>query len=224
MPDPTATQHALHTLFHPRAVAVIGASDDTTKHGYIVLNNIRDAGFSGGIYGISRRLAAGERHPLLPRPCIAAGASGRSLPRHPRRGRGASRARLRPRGADGGDRRLRRLCREPRGGRRRTPSGAGAHRRRGGHPHRRPQLQRHLQRAPAALDRLQHLARQAAAGRWHFDLLAFRCVVRRHGRPAAHARSPACRCSPPPATRPTSPCWTTWNTRSAMRRRGSSRC
>ena len=45
MPDPTATQHALHALFHPRAVAVIGASDDTTKHGYIVLNNIRDTGF-----------------------------------------------------------------------------------------------------------------------------------------------------------------------------------
>jgi len=56
MPDRIATQQALHTLFHPRAVAVIGASDDTTKHGYIVLNNVRAAGFSGGIYGISRRL------------------------------------------------------------------------------------------------------------------------------------------------------------------------
>jgi acyl-CoA synthetase (NDP forming) len=56
MPDRTATQQALHTLFHPRAVAVIGASDDTTKHGYIVLTNVRAAGFSGGIYGISRRL------------------------------------------------------------------------------------------------------------------------------------------------------------------------
>jgi acetate---CoA ligase (ADP-forming) len=56
MPDRIATQQALHTLFHPRAVAVIGASDDTTKHGYIVLNNVRAAGFTGGIYGISRRL------------------------------------------------------------------------------------------------------------------------------------------------------------------------
>lgn len=56
MPDRTATHQALHTLFHPRAVAVIGASDDTTKHGYIVLNNVRAAGFTGGIYGISRRL------------------------------------------------------------------------------------------------------------------------------------------------------------------------
>ena len=45
MPDRIATQQALHTLFHPRAVAVIGASDDTTKHGYIVLTNVRTAGF-----------------------------------------------------------------------------------------------------------------------------------------------------------------------------------
>src|SRR5579862_6986238 len=50
------TQEALHALFHPRAVAVIGASDDGTKHGYIVLTNIRDTGFRGGVYGISRRL------------------------------------------------------------------------------------------------------------------------------------------------------------------------
>ena len=56
MPDRIAAQQALHALFHPRAVAVIGASDDTTKHGYIVLNNVRAAGFTGGIYGISRRL------------------------------------------------------------------------------------------------------------------------------------------------------------------------
>ncbi len=56
MPAQITTQEALHALFHPRAVAVIGASDDTTKHGYIVLTNIRDTGFTGGIYGISRRL------------------------------------------------------------------------------------------------------------------------------------------------------------------------
>src|SRR6185312_14741168 len=56
MPTQIPTQEVLHALFHPRAVAVIGASDDTTKHGYIVLNNIRETGFPGGIYGISRRL------------------------------------------------------------------------------------------------------------------------------------------------------------------------
>ena len=50
------TKDALDALFHPRAVAVIGASGDDTKFGYIVLNNIRDTGFKGGVYGISRRL------------------------------------------------------------------------------------------------------------------------------------------------------------------------
>ncbi len=57
------TQDAIHTLFHPRAVAVIGASDDTTKHGYIVLTNVRNTGFQGGIYGISRRLTEVEGIP-----------------------------------------------------------------------------------------------------------------------------------------------------------------
>jgi acetate---CoA ligase (ADP-forming) len=60
------TKHdALHALFHPRAVAVIGASDDTTKHGYIVLTNIRNTGFKGGIYGISRRLTEIEGIPCV---------------------------------------------------------------------------------------------------------------------------------------------------------------
>ena len=60
------TQAALHALFHPRAVAVIGASDDSTKHGYIVLNNIRDTGFTGGVYGISRRLKDVNGIPCFP--------------------------------------------------------------------------------------------------------------------------------------------------------------
>ncbi len=66
MPPRPATQEALHALFHPRAVAVIGASDDTTKHGYIVLTNIRNTGFQGGIYGISRRLSDVEGIPCFP--------------------------------------------------------------------------------------------------------------------------------------------------------------
>ena len=61
-----STQDALHALFHPRAVAVIGASDDTTKHGYIVLTNIRNTGFQGGVYGISRRLKDVEGIPCCP--------------------------------------------------------------------------------------------------------------------------------------------------------------
>ncbi len=66
MPAPLPTQDALHALFHPRAVAVIGASDDDTKHGYIVLNNARDVGFPGGVYGISRRLSAVNGIPCFP--------------------------------------------------------------------------------------------------------------------------------------------------------------
>ena len=48
MPLKPTTHDALDALFHPRAVAVIGASDDTAKHGFIVLSNIRDTGFTGG--------------------------------------------------------------------------------------------------------------------------------------------------------------------------------
>ncbi len=66
MPDQTAKHDALHAMFHPRAVAVIGASDDTTKHGYIVLNNVRDTGFPGGVYGISRRLKQVNGIPCFP--------------------------------------------------------------------------------------------------------------------------------------------------------------
>jgi len=66
MPSSLSTQDALHALFHPRAVAVIGASDDTTKHGYIVLTNVRDTGFTGGIYGISRRLKDVDGIPCFP--------------------------------------------------------------------------------------------------------------------------------------------------------------
>lgn len=61
-----ATQEALHALFHPRAVAVIGASDDATKHGYIVLTNVRNTGFGGGVYGISRRLEQVDGIPCYP--------------------------------------------------------------------------------------------------------------------------------------------------------------
>ena len=66
MPARIATHDALDALFHPRAVAVIGASDDGTKHGYIVLNNIRDTGFPGGVYGISRRLTDVNGIPCFP--------------------------------------------------------------------------------------------------------------------------------------------------------------
>ncbi|HQT75595.1 MAG TPA: acetate--CoA ligase family protein [Rhodopila sp.] len=66
MPSRIATRDALQALFHPRAVAVVGASDDTTKHGYIVLTNVRNTGFRGGIYGISRRIKDVDGIPCFP--------------------------------------------------------------------------------------------------------------------------------------------------------------
>lgn len=66
MPAQIPTQDALHTLFHPRAVAVVGASDDATKFGHIVLTNARNTGFRGGVYGISRRLKQIEGIPCFP--------------------------------------------------------------------------------------------------------------------------------------------------------------
>ena len=188
-----ATQDALDALFHPRAVAVIGASDDSTKHGYIVLNNIRDTGFRGGVYGISRRLSRGQRHPVLPRSGRGAGTGRRRLPGHPRRGRGPGGARLRAGRTEGGDRRLGRLCRKPRCRRRRSASAnCSASPQRGGHPHRRPQLQRHLQRAPSGFDRLQHLPREAADARRRSRSFptAARCSTPWPGRLAMARRRP----------------------------------
>lgn len=66
MPNRLSFRDELHALFHPRAVAVIGVSDDTTKHGYIVLTNVRDTGFRGGVYGISRRLTEVNGIPCFP--------------------------------------------------------------------------------------------------------------------------------------------------------------
>lgn len=66
MANRPSSHDALHALFHPRAVAVIGASDDATRHGYIILNNVRDTGFCGGLYGISRRLTEVNGIPCLP--------------------------------------------------------------------------------------------------------------------------------------------------------------
>ncbi len=66
MPPRIATQDALHALFHPRAVAVVGASDDTTKFGYIVLTNVPAAAFTGGVYGVSRRLQQIAGIPCVP--------------------------------------------------------------------------------------------------------------------------------------------------------------
>ncbi|MFK7740572.1 MAG: acetate--CoA ligase family protein [Planctomycetota bacterium] len=45
--------HALHRIFHPRGVAVIGASQDTTKRGYQAISSLQQASFAGGIYPVN---------------------------------------------------------------------------------------------------------------------------------------------------------------------------
>jgi len=49
---------ALRALLMPRSVAVLGVSEDRTKHNRIVFDNLRRAGFAGPVYPISRRLRA----------------------------------------------------------------------------------------------------------------------------------------------------------------------
>lgn len=46
-------RESLHALFRPSSVAVIGASDNTTKLGHKILKNIVESGFHGAIYPIN---------------------------------------------------------------------------------------------------------------------------------------------------------------------------
>ena len=45
--------HPLDSIFCPRSVAVIGASNAPEKYGYIILKNILDAGFAGAVYPVN---------------------------------------------------------------------------------------------------------------------------------------------------------------------------
>src|SRR5450756_1364470 len=45
----------LTPLFAPRAVAIVGASDDPLKWGGSILLNLIDGGFAGAIYPVNRR-------------------------------------------------------------------------------------------------------------------------------------------------------------------------
>jgi acetate---CoA ligase (ADP-forming) len=47
---------ALRALLYPRSVAVIGVSDDPTKHNRIAFENLRAGGFAGRVYPVNRRL------------------------------------------------------------------------------------------------------------------------------------------------------------------------
>jgi acetyltransferase len=45
----------LERVFHPRSIAVVGASDQTATIGYAVMLNLTAAGFEGPIYPVNPR-------------------------------------------------------------------------------------------------------------------------------------------------------------------------
>ncbi len=46
-------QNGLQAFFHPKSIAVIGASDSPSKLGNVILKNLRDSGFPGALYPIN---------------------------------------------------------------------------------------------------------------------------------------------------------------------------
>lgn len=51
--EQAAEARSVHNLLHPRSVAVIGASTDPTKVGYVVLSNLLSGDFAGPIYPVN---------------------------------------------------------------------------------------------------------------------------------------------------------------------------
>lgn len=51
--EQAAEARSVHNLLHPRSVAVIGASTDPTKVGYVVLSNLLAADFAGTVYPVN---------------------------------------------------------------------------------------------------------------------------------------------------------------------------
>ena len=52
-----AAASALDALFAPRAIAVLGASNDPAKFGHRIVRNLREGGFAGAIYPVHRTAA-----------------------------------------------------------------------------------------------------------------------------------------------------------------------
>ncbi len=65
---------SLDSFFNPKSVAVVGVSNDPSKLGAVVFNNLIDAGFEGNLYAINPKCAGQE---LYGKPCYA---SVRDLP------------------------------------------------------------------------------------------------------------------------------------------------
>src|SRR5262249_9526007 len=58
----------LARLFAPRAVAVLGASEDPAKPGSRVLANVLDAGYAGTVHVVHARASLIQGLPCIPRP------------------------------------------------------------------------------------------------------------------------------------------------------------
>jgi len=56
--------HPLESIFRPKSVAVVGASNAPEKYGYIILKNILEAGFQGPVYPVNPKATD-----ILGRPC-----------------------------------------------------------------------------------------------------------------------------------------------------------
>lgn len=59
---------SLDSFFNPASIAVVGVSNDPTKLGAVVFNNVIDAGFEGKLYAINPKCAGQE---LYGKPCYA---------------------------------------------------------------------------------------------------------------------------------------------------------
>ena len=51
-------EHYLKSLFEPRTVALVGATEKPGKVGALVAANLRDARFAGRIYGVNPKYSA----------------------------------------------------------------------------------------------------------------------------------------------------------------------
>ena len=187
-------------LFHPGSVAVVGASRNPEKVGYGVFSNLVQAGFHGKVYGVNPGGGEIFGHPLY--------SVHRRDPRARRPGRLRRPAERRPRrdppargeGDARGDRHLRRIQGDRRGGGRpRTIPARGGDIR--GGPGAGPQLPRPDRHARLA-ERLV-LPRDAAEG-VHLLLFPIRSALHRGARLGHRPRTSASPSSSASGTRPTS--------------------
>ena len=59
---------SLESFFQPKSIAVVGVSDNPSKLGAVVFNNIIAAGYSGKLYGVNPKLDGQE---VYGKPCYA---------------------------------------------------------------------------------------------------------------------------------------------------------